>query len=169
MSYLTGLFSPLSFSRKSNPRVITITAIMRSWAAKAMWMTTARGTLSKPHSEWTVWFFTSDGANPIGNLQSTTYAWTLTLLCVHSKRCKARQQRAMFPSHSQEAQAPSQHTISLETTILIQGIEKSNQESLGFVFRMGFNLLTWFPVFLLPFLTSHLICLLGCRCIQTHI
>lgn len=69
---------------------------------------------------------------------------------------RTRQQCAMFTSHSQEAQAPSRYTISLKTTILIQGVEKGHQESLGFVFRVGFDLFTGFPVFLLSFLTSHL-------------
>lgn len=45
------LFSLLLF-RKSNPRVITTMATVRLSAVKTTWMTTAPGTLLKPHSEW---------------------------------------------------------------------------------------------------------------------
>lgn len=45
------LLSSLFLFRKSNPRVITTTATVRMLAVKTMWMTTAPGTLSKPHSE----------------------------------------------------------------------------------------------------------------------
>ncbi len=43
--------------RKSNRRVITTTATVRMSAVKTMWMTTAPGTLSKPHSESILFVF----------------------------------------------------------------------------------------------------------------
>lgn len=151
MSYVTGLFSPLTF-QEIKPQ---------SHYNHGYNEIVSRKSHVDDYSTWdivkaTQWvdslIFTSDGANPIGNFRSTTNVCTLTLSaemihkrilvlgssgaskpfhitcqpCVHAKHRKARQQRAVFTSHSQEAQAPSQHTISLKTTILIQGIEKSH-------------------------------------------